>query len=217
MRVTYYSRKRQNGKKTYYYRIVDDDGKRSSGVSTGQTSLPAAKTYVEELRKKQESLFGQVREKKALKFKNFAEDWWKWDRCRYVLGKRARGKKISQSYCDIRRGYLENHIMPYLCEKRIASITPDDIEDWLLSLQRKKTRTGTYLSNTSINQILMTLKIMFREGVRKRRLTYDPTFSIESLQEHRKQKGFPTLPEIKMLFTDTAIVGIWDGDINTTA
>lgn len=49
MRVTYYKRKTGKKSTVWYYRIVEDDGDknvRSTGKSTGKTSLKEAKSYV---------------------------------------------------------------------------------------------------------------------------------------------------------------------------
>jgi hypothetical protein len=44
-----YPRLKKNGKKVYYYRIYDENGKRKSGISTGLTSKTAARNYVIDL------------------------------------------------------------------------------------------------------------------------------------------------------------------------
>ncbi len=202
MRITYYKR---GG--IWYYRI-NEDGRRSTGKSTGQASKKKAEEHVNRLIET-----GHIRISSNPKFKDFAQEWWLWDECRYVRGKRARGARISERYCEIRRGYLERHVMPYFSEKRLSKITPDDIEDWLFQLKKKDSKYGGKLSNTTVNQILMTLKIMFREAARKRRITYDPTLAVSPLKEDRRQKTFPTMEELKKLFDEDRILKVWDGDL----
>ena len=69
MRVTYY--KRKTGKKSgvWYYRVVDENGKRSAGKSTGETNRKKAEENVTRLIET-----GQIRITSNPKFKDFAKD-----------------------------------------------------------------------------------------------------------------------------------------------
>ena len=204
---TLYSRKNKKGQKIWYFRITDDSG-RSSGRSTYQISKTAARTHVVELIKS-----GQIDKKKDQRFRDYAKDWWLWDRCRYIRGKRARGARISQSYVDIRRGYLETHVLPYFGNRKLSTITADDVEEFLMALREKIGRYGIPLSATTINQVLSTLRIMFREGVRKGTLTSDPTLPIDPLKEDRREKSFLEAGEIKALLDREKLQEIWNGDL----
>ena len=180
---TLYARKNKKSENIWYYRITDDTG-RSSGRSTFQTSKTAARNYVTNLLK------NNALSQKDPKFKEYAKDWWLWDKCKYIRGKRARGARISRSYVDIRRGYLKTHILPAFGNRQISTITPNDTENWLMGLRRKTGRYGKTLSPMTINQVLMTLKLMFKEGVRKGELSYNPTIPIDPLKEDRREKSF---------------------------
>ncbi|RKX83592.1 MAG: hypothetical protein DRP58_08525 [Spirochaetes bacterium] len=46
---TLYTRETKTGKKVFYYRFYDEDGKRTSGKSTGITVKSIAKNYVNDL------------------------------------------------------------------------------------------------------------------------------------------------------------------------
>ncbi len=131
-----------------------------------------------------------------------------------MLGKRARGKnKIAQTYVDNCRSYLDHHILPSLGKYRISVIRPKIIETWLLDLRNKPSCLGTPLSPTTVNQCLMTLKIIFREGVRIGDLSYDPTATVQPLEENRKEKSFLEPKEIKALFNEKKIQEIWEGNL----
>jgi len=203
---TLYSRKNKKGENVWYYRITDDTG-RSTGRSTFQTSKTAARTYVVNLIKD-----GKLPQKDP-RFSDFARDWWIWDKCKYVRGKLARGVRISQSYVDIRRGYLETHILPYFKNKRISSIKPHHIEEWLMSLREKTGRYGKTLSATSVNQILSTLRIMFNEGQRKGLFDFNPITPIDPLKENRREKSYLEPEEIKNLFDPDKLAETWAGDL----
>ncbi len=206
---TIFPRKKKTGKSVFYYQTYDESGKRTTARSTGQTSKAAARTYVIELLKS-----GRLVPDKDPIFKDYVSNWWRWDECPYVLGKRARGKnKISRNYVEAFRGYLDRHIMPFIGKYRISAIKPKIIEAWLLDLRNKPSRLGTPLSPTTVNQCLMTLKIIFREGVRIGDLSYDPTVTIQPLEENRKEKSFLEPQEIKALFNEKKIQEIWEGNL----
>lgn len=130
-----------------------------------------------------------------------------------LLGKRARGARISQSYVNANRAYLEHHILPYLWDNRVLAITPKIIESWLMQLREKPSKYGARLSPTTVNQVLMTLKIMFREGVRIGDLPKDPTATIRPLKEAPKVRSFLHPDEIRRLFDDVLLHEIWEGDL----
>ncbi|MBW8003873.1 MAG: site-specific integrase [Planctomycetes bacterium] len=206
---TIFPRKTKNGKAVLYFRTYNEDGNRTTARSTGQTNKAAARTYVTELLKS-----GNILPKKNPKFKDYIENWWRWDECPYVLGKRARGKnKISRTYVESCRSYLDRHILPYLGNYRISAIKTRAIEGWLLDLRNKHSRLKTPLSPTTINQILMTLKIIFKEGVRIGDFSFDPTATVLPLEENREVKSFLNPDEIKKLFNEKKIQETWGGDL----
>ena len=204
-----FPRKKKTGKSVFYYQTYDESGKRTTARSTGQTSKTAARTYVSELLKA-----GNLVPKENPIFKDYVSSWWLWDECPYVLGKRARGKnKISRNYVEAFRGYLDRHILPFIGKYRISAIKPKIIEAWLLDLRNKPSRLGTPLSPTTVNHCLLTLKIIFREGVRIGDLSFDPTATIQPLEENRKEKSFLEPGEIKALFNEKKIQEIWEGNL----
>ena len=206
---TIFPRKNKTGKSVLYYQTYDESGKRTTARSTGQTSKAAARTYVIELLKS-----GKLVPKKDPIFRDYVSSWWLWDECPYVLGKRARGKnKIAQTYVDHCRSYLDHHILPFFGKHRISAIKPKIIETWLLDLRNKPSRLGTPLSPTTVNHCLLTLKIIFREGVRIGELSYDPTVTVQPLEENRKEKSFLEPQEIVKLFDVKKIQKVWGGDL----
>ena len=204
---TLFPRKAKNGKDVWYYRTYDSNGTRTTAKTTGQTSKTAARVYVTELLKK-----GALIPRQDPTFKDYVADWWMWDRCRYVRGKRARGDRISRTYVQSCRGYLDHHILPYLGKFRISTIKPRTIEDWLMGLRKKKASHGGLLSPSTINQVLTTLKLIFKEGVRIGDFSYDPTATIQPLKEINKEKSFLDPAEIKALFDERKIQEQWKGN-----
>lgn len=203
---TLYSRKNKKGEKIWYWRKTTDRG-RSSGKSTGCTSKTRAREHVVDILSQPDP------SDKDPTFGSFAANWWIWDRCLYVRGKQARGKRISEGYVATRRSYLEQHIMPTFRSRRVSTITPAEIEDWVMRLRQKKGRYGKLLSAMTINQVLGTLKIMLAEGVRRGDLSQNPAATIEPLGENRPEKGILTTAEVRALFNRDKLAVVWDGDL----
>lgn len=195
------------GKYIYYVRFYDENGKRTTAMSTGQTSKSAAETWVVEYLKK------GGKPSKQSTFGKYAEDWWIWDRCSYVRGKLARGQHLTKSYCDIRRIYLTKHILPTFANISLQKITPRLVEDWLMGLREKKSELGEPLSPSTLNHCLGTLKIMLGEAARLGYLYGNPSAIIKPLAEYPKKKTILTIDEVKELFREDRIKELWEDNI----
>lgn len=198
----------KNNKYIYYVQFYDEDGNRLTARSTGQTSKAAAETWAfEELRK------GLIATKKNITFKQFAQDWWIWEKCQYVKGKLARGANISRGYVDSMKRYLDLHILPYFKNKKLQKINSRMIESWLMSLSEKPVRNSETLSPTTVNHCLTCLKIMLKEAVRLEYLNKSPADSIVQLMEKPKVKNILSVDEVIELFRDDNIDQVWDGNL----
>lgn len=76
---TLYFRKMANGKTVWYYRTYDENGIRTSGKSTGQTSKTRTKLYCLDLLKKDQLLI-----KKVPQFSEYSKGLFAWDTCPYI-------------------------------------------------------------------------------------------------------------------------------------
>ena len=56
---------------------------------------------------------------------------------------------MSRGYVDVRRGYLEKHLLPYFAEVKLSSINAKMIEDWITELRKKEAERGGLLSATT--------------------------------------------------------------------
>jgi hypothetical protein len=75
---------------------------------------------------------------------------------------------MARGYVDVRRGYLEKHLLPYFADVKLTSINPRMIEEWITALRQKEAGRGGLLSPTTINQCLATLRIMLGDAERLR-------------------------------------------------
>lgn len=196
----------------YYFQTYDARGRRTIPRSTGQTSERAARGWIMQEFKENRL----VRSGDPL-FRDYTESWWLWDTCPYVLGKRERGKKkqkIGRTYVDICRGYLTRHLWPRIGDLHLSAITPGIIEEMVRDLLKApSSHGGGFLSPTTVNQILAVLKVIFKEGVRKQTLSYNPAATVEPLEEERRERSFLTPAEIRKLFDEKQIGEVWGGDV----
>ncbi|HEB09802.1 MAG TPA: site-specific integrase, partial [Spirochaetales bacterium] len=186
----------------YYVQFRDQDGNYTSALSTGQTSKSSALIWTTEYLKK-----GYIPTKRGFTFEKFSKDWWMWDKCNYIKGKLARGMTISRRYAEESRRNLEKHLIPYFGEWKITDMKPSDIETWLMGLYEKSN-----LAPATINRILATLKVMLKEAERLGYIAKDPSKNTGILKEKPKEKTTLTLIEVRKLFDETSINGVWNND-----
>ncbi|MGA2639875.1 MAG: hypothetical protein ABSG21_03100 [Spirochaetia bacterium] len=201
--------RRREAKKVYwYFRVRDEGGRRSTGRSTGKTTKAEARAYVLELFKA-----GSLTAHHSQTFGTFASSWWLWDKCQYVSRKLARGHSMSRGYVDVRSGYLDNHLLPYFREMKLANINARMIEEWITALRQKKAERGGLLSATTINQCLTTLRIMLGEAERLSYIARDSSRGIEGLKESPRERNILEPAEAKALFDEASIGKVWGNDL----
>jgi hypothetical protein len=182
-RFSLYPRRCADGKRVYYYRTYDDEGRRTTGRSTGQTSKATARVFVFDQTKA-----GTLVVRPVLTFGKYAENWWKWGECSYIRRKLERGRSISHSYVDAMRTNLTLHVLPQFEDVKLSNMTARMIEAWHMELKEKKSKAGGTLSATTANACLTVLKIMLTEAARLGYIASNPAAGIEGLKEHTKEK-----------------------------
>lgn len=151
-----YPRKMKNGKPVYYYRTYDENGKRTSGRSTGQTTKTAAHAYLSRLIER-----GELVPRKEKTFNDYAKDWWIPGKCQYLRKKAASSKELSPTYITNSRILLTKHIIPFFGKMYLTRITTNDIENWIFHL---KDNSG--LQDSTISNCYTLLKLMLGEAER---------------------------------------------------
>jgi len=190
---TLYTVQKNNGKKVYYYRTYDENGKRTSGKSTFQTSKEAARQYVDNLLSK-----GLLSSGPEIVFEKYAEDWWIWVKCRYIKNVLSTGGSISRDYADIARGYLTKYILPQFGKMKLSNIKTRNIEDW-----RSELKEIHNLSIGTINNIYSIFRKMLNEAERLDYIHSNPTHKIKPFKKSRIQKGVLTPEEVKQVLDES--------------
>ena len=127
----------------YYVQFRDENGDYMTAMSSHQSSKSAAINWANEHIKK-----GYIPVKRGLAFKDFARDFWIWDKCEYIKAKLARGDRLSKGYAEISRRNLVNHLLPYYSKYKLAEIRPGLIEKWLID-QYENSNFRTQLNPTN--------------------------------------------------------------------
>ena len=205
-------KQRKKPKKTivYYYRTYDCDGNRTPGRSTGQQTITAAQTYVENLLKKNTLLT-----KGELTFGKFSENWFLWDKCSYVKNRRE-GSGIGRTYVEGQRSYLENHILPTFKDLRLSSISKDKVLRWLHDLPETQSQMGRPLSKTTANHCLRILKLILGEAEEEGYIQKNPARNVSKLKKESKKRILLTLDEFRTLFKEETLETVWGDETQYT-
>lgn len=191
-----------SGKVSYYYQARLPDGSRTNPRSTGAHTKNAAERYCNELYRK-----GELIPKPTLKFKDYAENWWDWEKCDYVKRQRRVRGRFSPSYAASQRASLVRYIKPAFDAMNLSDITTGDIEKWRSTLVDDKK-----LKCISANHILANLKVMLHEAARLQLIPFDPSANVELYRDDSREKGILEVDEAQRMFTVSALDEIWQGD-----
>ena len=184
----------------YYIQFRDEHGKRKTAVSSGKTNRADAECWAY-----QRTAERSVQSPKKQKFKDYASNWFLWEKCEYVERRRSR-RNYCRSYADKQRAYLRNHILPYFRNRELCSITDVDIDRWLLKVKKQ-------YSPATANRALSVLKIMMKEAKRRRLISENPAAAVEKLAEKPRVKGILELSEFRLLFDPEKVQDVWDGSL----
>ncbi len=192
-------RKTVKGISVWYYQTYDDQNRRTTARSTGQTVKTLARRYCQRLYSE-----GKLIPKSVPTLNEFTKDWYIYDKCPYIKGILIRGGSYSRKNADIQRAYLKNYILPSFGSCRLDKITPAMIEEWLFSL------TDTKLANVTINHMLRCFKTILQEAERLEILTRSPVRQVKPLKNDSRVKGILTKTEAKKVLGNAEL---WDNDL----
>ena len=197
-----YKRKTTKGISVFYYRTYDEFGNRTNGRSTGKTSKTLAERYCNELLRK-----GELIPVKDIFFKDYAVNWWTWDKCNYIRNRLARSSAnrptISKNHSREMRSVLELYVLPSFGRMKLSTINPRTIETWMFSLKDKG------LSSKRVNNITSCLRVMTREAVRLGFVQRNPFDAVRPFADNCRERGILTIDEVRQLFDAKNISSAW--------
>ena len=121
----------------------------------------------------------------------------------WLTRQRRKGKGPGPSNLANRRGFLKNHIVPVFGNRSIASLSAEEIEDWLIDLDR---------ANSTRNQILFTFRIVLDEAVRRGVVTRNVARAIEQFPDNSVTPDTLTDRDLLALFPaeHRRLVDVWE-------
>ncbi len=213
---TLYARKMLDGRSVWYYRTYTEDGRRTPGLSTGETSKTEARKRCNQLLKEGKLIPPETAERVRIPtLREWAEreKWWRWDQCHYLRGQLARSDEdkpaVSRRYADDALRDLTAYILPAHGARPLDKITPQDCEELLFQWQAKG------LSKKSINNKASVYRIMMAEAERLGKIARNPWDRVESFKPAARPKGILTMDEARRLLNPATVKVVW-GDNELT-
>jgi len=120
----------------------------------------------------------------------------------WLTRQRRKGKGPGPSNLSNRRGFLKNHIVPAFGNRAIESLSAEEIEDWLIDLDR---------ANSTRNQILFTFRIILDEALRRGLVARNVARAIEQFPADSNTPDTFTDADLRALFpTEHAtLIDVW--------
>lgn len=168
--------------KVWYYRLAGEKTFHSTGQSVESKAHRFALGRLQQ---------GQNRSGSTRTLREYASEFFLWDRCPWIRRQHAKGRSFSISVAKNRRSHLVNHIFPRFGDRPLTEIQPVEVEDWLISLK---------LANQTRNHILYSLGIVLREAKREGLLEVNPLAEVEPLGVRRERRDILTVAEVDKLF-----------------
>ena len=133
--------------RVWYYKLAGEKTRHS----TGQTSKALAERLVVSILK------GEVQQNRSQRLGEFTEHLFIPGECDWIARSEQKGWIITRDMAQMRRGHLTNHILPQFKGREVSTITPADIDDWLLRLN---------VANATKNHIMDTFRVVLDEAKR---------------------------------------------------
>ena len=203
---TVFPRRMKSGRKIYYYQTYNEEGRRTSAKSTGMVRARDARVYCMKLYRA--GLLG-VTEKRTPTMAEFAHGWWDPKTCDYLKSRMTR-RKISTSYVRIARAVLEKDILPAFAKRPLNKITTSEVDKWVvLNVQRGR-------AGRTVNRMLMILKIMLGQAVKKRFIDSNPCDGVQRAVVTKNRVEILTGVEVRQLFEPSAARELWRDEMHYT-
>ena len=138
-------------------------------------------------------LLGEIKRQNSQTLNDFAIDFFNYDNSPWIARQKEKGKRFSKSHAKDRCWALDNYILPHFGQRVISSITPVEIEEFLLNLQ---------LSNQSKNHILFTLRTVLKEAVRQSVINNNPAANVEPFAANPKIRDIYAAEEFQKMFPE---------------
>ncbi|MCD1655494.1 tyrosine-type recombinase/integrase [Treponema zuelzerae] len=126
---------------------------------------------------------------------DYLAEFWDWDTSPYIKGRLARkSDALGRTYCRTCKSWVVRYFNPSLGELKLSQITTGKLESWFMGL---KDKSG--LHPQTLNNILQSVSIGFKEAYRLGIIPRNPAASIRPLGAKTAEKGILDTKEVKAL------------------
>lgn len=200
---TLYSIPRKDGVAVYYYRTYDEVGRRTSGISTGCSSISAARAFCDRLAKQ-----GRLIPGSRDTFREYTKDWFVPGLCPYTTARNARreGRPIVADHTSHQRHLLTAHVWPVIGSKRMREINPGDVDSIVSSALKKD------LAAETANKILSVTRIVLKWAVHHGDIESDPSANVERASGVPSGRGSLSVGEAAKILNPKTKAEYWHSD-----
>ena len=207
---TVFKRKVPSGKRVVYYYAYDENGVRKGPWTTNCLTITEARNYIYGLIRKGALLPNKT---KPVTFGEFAGGFWERG-SEYIKNQDGRAD-ITDTYIENCQRMLKNQILPFFANKELKSITPKEVNDWLLGFKNRETVIDgeakvTAYQNTYANTVFGTLHTMLGYAAEKELIPSNPCAKVKKLKNDRREIQILTPEEVTRLFPKRH-KSIWGG------
>lgn len=197
MRVTepyiIFPRTLKSGRVVYYFQYRDENGRRSTIRSTGETVLSKAKRKVQQLYNS-----GAFFKKESdIEFRDYAKDFFAKDG-KYYKFQSVVGKPIKDSTLKSYTQLLNVEILPFFGEKKLSTITKEVVKEWGVW-------ASGFWSAKTINNAHGVLSIIFQSAFESELISRNPISGVRFRPVEKKSRELLTIDEIRRIYDS----GLW--------
>ena len=172
---------KRSPQKTWYFKLAGEKTRHSTGMS----SRAKAEDYVVKI------LRGEITRERILRFAEFSDKMFVRGKCPFMEMSEKKGKAVSPEMQKMRRGHLINYINKEFGKREINTITPNDIDTWLMKLP---------IANRTKNHIIDTLRIVMEQAKKEKFVSENPALEITRFAKKQQNRDALTSGEIRTLF-----------------
>lgn len=182
------------GKPTFYCRFRSVDGELLPWQSSGETARTRAENWA--IAKLAEQ---KVEPSPALTLEIFADGFFRWG-SPWIKRQDKKGRAFGKAQAKNRQNHLDRYILPRFGQTTLAEISKPSVEDWL---------SGLPLANSTLNQIMYTLRIVLREARERKLIDENPLQEPEPFGQTSKPRDVFSTAELRALFPSGTLAEVW--------
>ena len=139
-----------------------------------------------------------------------SENWWQWNKCRYLRGQLARSDEnkpaVSRRYGDDALRELKRWILPYHGDKRFDEITRRTVRHSALPRKKRAFQRRAFITKPSTERIVLS------EAQRLKVIKENPRIRVKGFKPGKHAKGVLTPDEAWKLLNPSTVETVWKGN-----